>query len=146
MSEQVTYHSNEDSLTICIGGRVDASNAADVEKDIAQARSTAPNASVVIDAKNLDYISSAGLRIFLRLRKEDPKLAIVNVSSEVYDILEMTGFTEMMTVKKAYRILSADGCEMIGKGANGAVYRYDEETIIKVYFNPDALTLRYLMI
>ncbi len=139
MSEQVTYHSNEDSLTICIGGRVDASNAADVEKDIAQARSTAPNASVVIDAKNLDYISSAGLRIFLRLRKEDPKLAIVNVSSEVYDILEMTGFTEMMTVKKAYRILSADGCEMIGKGANGAVYRYDEETIIKVYFNPDAL-------
>ncbi len=139
MSEQVTYHSNEDSLTICLGGRVDASNAADIEKDIAQARSTAPGAAVVIDAKNLEYISSAGLRILLRLRKEDPNLAIVNVSSEVYDILDMTGFTEMMTVKKAYRRLSADGCEMIGKGANGAVYRYDEETIIKVYFNPDAL-------
>lgn len=93
----------------------------------------------MIDAKNLEYISSAGLRILLRLRKEDPNLAIVDVSSEVYDILDMTGFTEMMTVKKAYRRLSADGCEMIGKGANGAVYRYDEETIIKVYFNPDAL-------
>ena len=51
----------------------------------------------------------------------------------------MTGFTEMMTVKKAYRRLSVDGCEIIGRGANGAVYRYDPETIIKVYFNSDAL-------
>lgn len=40
---------------------------------------------VVVDADTLEYISSAGLRIILRLRKDDANLAIINVSHEVYD-------------------------------------------------------------
>jgi uncharacterized protein (TIGR02172 family) len=51
----------------------------------------------------------------------------------------MTGFTDMVTVEKAYPKMSVDGCEFIAKGANGAVYRYDAETILKVYFAQDAL-------
>lgn len=51
----------------------------------------------------------------------------------------MTGFTDMVTVEKAYRRMSVDGCEFIAKGANGAVYRYDDETILKIYFAKDAL-------
>jgi uncharacterized protein (TIGR02172 family) len=51
----------------------------------------------------------------------------------------MTGFTDMVKVEKAYRRLSVEGCEFIAKGANGAVYRYDEETIVKTYFAKDAL-------
>ena len=139
MTEQVTFHTSGDVLTICLNGRIDASNAAETEKEIMALRAAAPGTSTVIDAEKLEYISSAGLRILLRLRKEDPQLAVINVSTEVYEILDMTGFTEMLTVKKAYRRLSVVGCEMIGKGANGAVYRYDEETIIKVYFNANAL-------
>ena len=139
MSEIVTYHTDGDTLTLCLTGRVDASNAAEVEKEISAARAAHPGMRPVIDAENLEYISSAGLRILLRLRKEEADMAVINVSPEVYEILEMTGFTEMMTVKKAYRRLSVDGCEIIGRGANGAVYRYDPETIIKVYFNSDAL-------
>lgn len=139
MPEQLTYHKDDDTLVVCLSGRVDASNAPEVEKQIAAVRTAVSGIPVVIDAENLEYISSAGLRILLRLRKKNPDLVIKNVSSEVYDILDMTGFTEMMTVKKAYRHLRVDGCELIGKGANGAVYRYDAETIIKVYFNPDAL-------
>ncbi len=139
MSEIVTYHTDGSALIICFAGRVDASNAAEVEKEVSAARAAYPGMRPVIDAENLEYISSAGLRILLRLRKEEADMAVINVSPEVYEILEMTGFTEMMTVKKAYRRLSVDGCEMIGKGANGAVYRYDAETIIKVYFNSDAL-------
>ena len=139
MSKIVTYHTDGDTLTLCLTGRVDASNAAEVEKEISAARAAHPGMRPVIDAENLEYISSAGLRILLRLRKEEADMAVINVSPEVYEILEMTGFTEMMTVKKAYRRLSVDGCEIIGRGANGAVYRYDPETIIKVYFNSDAL-------
>ena len=122
-----------------MNGRVDASNASDVENKINAARAEIPGKTPIIDAEKLEYISSAGLRILLRLRKEERDMSVINVSPEVYEILDMTGFTEMMTVKKAYRHLSVDGCEMIGKGANGAVYRYDEETIVKVYFNSDAL-------
>jgi uncharacterized protein (TIGR02172 family) len=139
MAQTLTYNINNGTLTVCLNGRVDASNAAETEKQLSAACAAAPEAAVVLDAEKLEYISSAGLRILLRLRKAKPGLEITNVSPEVYDILDMTGFTEMMTVKKAYRQLSVDGCELIGKGANGAVYRYDAETIIKVYFNPDSL-------
>ena len=139
MSELLTYHLNEGVLTIHLSGRIDASNASEAERLISSARADAPEAAVMIDAEKLEYISSAGLRILLRLRKEKPGLEVVNVSPEVYEVFDMTGFTEMMTVRKAYRRLSVDGCELIGKGANGAVYRYDAETIIKLYFNPDAL-------
>ncbi len=139
MSELLTYHINDNVLTVRLSGRIDASNASEAEKQINAARSAAPEAAVVIDAEKLEYISSAGLRILLRLRKEKPELAVINVSPEVYDIFDMTGFTEMMTVKKAYRRLSVEGCALIGQGSNGAVYRYDPETIIKLYFNPDAL-------
>ncbi len=139
MIEEITYHTSDDTLIICLNGRVDASNAAEIEKEIMAARTASPDMTPVIDAERLAYISSAGLRILLRLRKEEPDLAVINVSPEIYEILDMTGFTEMMTVKKAYRRFSVDGCALLGKGANGAVYRYDAETIIKVYFNPDAL-------
>ncbi len=139
MAQVLTYNIENGTLTACLCGRVDASNAAETEKQLLAACAAAPEASVVLNVEKLEYISSAGLRILLRLRKAKPGLEVINVSPEVYDILDMTGFTEMMTVKKAYRRLSVDGCELIGKGANGAVYRYDEETIIKVYFNPDAL-------
>ncbi len=139
MNAKVTYQTENNRLIISLNGRVDTSNAAEVEKDITAARAAAPGMAPVIDAENLEYISSAGLRVLLRLRKEEKDMEVINVSPDVYEILDMTGFTEMMTVKKAYRRLSVDGCEMIGKGANGAVYRYDEETIVKMYFNSDAL-------
>ena len=137
--EQTTYRIDKDILYIAVAGRVDASNAAAVEEDIFRIKNEHTGKHTVIDADNLEYISSAGLRVILKLRKEEPKLAIINVSPEVYDIFDMTGFTDMVTIEKAYRRLSVDGCEFIAKGANGAVYRYDAETIVKTYYNKDAL-------
>ena len=137
--QQITYRVDNDILYIAVSGRVDASNAPDVEKEIFRIKNENPTKHTVIDADYLEYISSAGLRVILKLRKEEPELAIINASSEVYEILDMTGFTDMITVKKAYRRVSIDGCEFIAKGANGAVYRYDDETIVKTYFNKDAL-------
>lgn len=77
--------------------------------------------------------------MLLRLRKKTPSMKIINASSEVYDVFEMTGFTEIIPVEKAYRRISVDGCEVIGQGANGMVYRIDKDTIVKVYRNPDSL-------
>ena len=124
---------------VCLEGRVDSSNAAEVEKEIIALRETNPDGEFALDADALEYISSAGLRILLRLRKANPTFKLINVSSEVYEVLDMTGFTEMMDIEKAYRRLSVDGCEVIGQGANGKVYRLDPDTIIKVYLNPDSL-------
>ena len=133
------FRTDKDILYISLDGRIDASNATDVENSINEIRKEHQGMHTVLDADTLDYISSAGLRIMLRLRKEEPGLAIINVSPDVYEVFEMTGFSEMMTVEKTYPRISIDNCEFIAKGANGAVYRYDNETIVKQYFNRDAL-------
>ena len=135
----VTYRLDKDILYIALEGRIDASNAAAAEEQIFAIKNANPGKYVVVDADTLEYISSAGLRVILKLRKEEPKLAIINVSPEVYEIFDMTGFTDMVTVEKAYKRMSVDGCGFIAKGANGAVYRYDDETILKTYFAKDAL-------
>ena len=135
----VTYRVDNEILYIAIEGRIDASNAAQAEETIVNIKNNNQGKHTVLDADKLEYISSAGLRIILRLRKDEPKLAIINVAPDVYEVLDMTGFTEMVTIEKAYRRMSVDGCEFIAKGANGAVYRYDDETIVKTYFAKDAL-------
>lgn len=135
----VTYRIDKDILYIAVEGRIDASNAAEAEEKIFSVKNDNLGKHIVVDADKLEYISSAGLRVILRLRREEPKLAIINVASDVYEVFDMTGFTDMVTVEKAYQRMSVEGCEFIAKGANGAVYRYDDETILKTYFAKDAL-------
>ena len=126
-------------MTIKLNGRIDSNNAPQVEKEILDQLAGQAGAPLELDASGLEYISSAGLRVLLRVRKLHPDMRITNVSSEVYEILDMTGFTEMMSVEKAYRIVSVEGCEEIGRGANGTIYRIDQDNVVKVYNNADAL-------
>ena len=133
------FRTDKNILYINLEGKIDAANAPEFEEKINEIRNSNQGMHVVLDADNLEYISSAGLRVMLRLRKSEPDLAIINVTPEVYSVFEMTGFTEMIKIEKTYPRISLEGCEFIAKGANGAVYRYDNETIVKQYFNRDAL-------
>ena len=126
-------------LTINLIERVDSNNANDFEKEIDEIIEQSTFDELLLDGEKLAYISSAGLRVILRLKKKEPSLKVINVSSDVYEIFDMTGFTEVLTIEKAYRKMSVDGCEIIGKGAKGTVYRLNEDTIIKVYNDPDSL-------
>jgi uncharacterized protein (TIGR02172 family) len=122
------------TLTIYLEGRIDTNNASTVESDIFAAVHANPGAEIIVDAEKLGYISSAGLRVLMKLRKQVKKaLSVLNVSRDVYDIFETTGFTELLDVKKALRVVSVEGCEKIGEGGVGAVYRLDKDTIIKVF-------------
>jgi uncharacterized protein (TIGR02172 family) len=122
------------TLTIHLEGRIDTNNASAVETELFDIVKANPGAEFVVDAENLEYISSAGLRVLMKLRKQVKKqLPVVNVSREVYEIFETTGFTEILDVKKALRQISVEGCELIGSGGYGKVYRIDEETIAKIY-------------
>ena len=136
IAEKVKEENNV--LTVALNGRIDSVNAAEAEKEIA-ALTEGFTGELVLDAEKLTYVSSAGLRVILRLKKANQATRIINVSSDVYEIFDMTGFTEMMDIAKAYRKVSIDGCEVIGEGANGIVYRIDPDTIVKVYKNHDAL-------
>ncbi len=126
-------------LSIYLEGRITADTSSTVETEINTILGQKPHTSLVFNCEKLDYLSSAGLRVVLRIKKAEPTLKIINVSPSVYEIFEMTGFTEMMTIEKAYKEISIDGCEQIGQGSNGKVYRINPETIVKVYFNKDAV-------
>lgn len=126
-------------MMIELRGRIDSNNAAQTEKEILAQLSGGDAEPVVLDAAALEYISSAGLRVILHVKKTYKDLRVINVSPEVYEIFDMTGFTQMMQVEKAYRVVSVEGCEEIGRGANGTIYRIDQDNVVKVYNNADAL-------
>ena len=126
-------------LILSLSGEIDSSNAEQIEKQILGIRGGGPCDTVELNCDQLQYVSSAGLRVILRLIQDTPRTVMNNVHSELYEILDMTGFTEMAEVHKAYRVISVEGCEVIGQGANGTIYRIGPDTIVKVYLNPEAL-------
>ena len=126
-------------LTVFTESRIDTANAPTVEGELMSLVEKQPHDKFVIDAQALTYISSSGLRVMLRLAKKEPGLEIINVCPEVYEIFNMTGFTEILKIRKAFKCLSVEGCPVIGAGAKGTVYRFDPETVVKVYKDPDSL-------
>ena len=64
----VTYRIDHEILYIAVEGRIDASNAAEAEEKIFAIKNDNSGKHTVIDADKLEYISSAGLRVILRLR------------------------------------------------------------------------------
>lgn len=127
------------TLTVYFEGKIDSLNAPEIAETINQLRQENPANTIILDCDKLEYTTSAGLRVILRLKQEVEDTRLVNVHPEIYDIFDMTGFTDMMEVQKAYRIVSVEGCEVIGQGANGKIYRIDRDTIVKVFLNSDAL-------
>lgn len=110
-----------------IKGKIDTTNAAEFEKHLMAAK------PAEIDASELEYISSAGLRVLLKLAKAVGDVTINNVSNEVYQIFEVTGFTEILNVSKRLKEINIDNAVLLGAGANGRAYRLDDERIVKVY-------------
>ena len=129
------FDSTNGVLTVYLEGDLDAQNASSVQAEIEAAQKAHPGDEILFDAENLRYISSAGLRVLLRsVRAAKGKEVIIqNVSRDVYDVLELTRFVDLMTVKKKLREISVEGCEIIGKGRSSSVYRTDPETIVKLY-------------
>ncbi len=133
---------NDGILTVKLCGRIDSNNAAEVEKDIFSLVEATDAKSVILDASGTEYISSAGLRVILKLKKTVDNSKVINASPEVYEIFEMTGFSEIIDIEKALREISVDGCEKIGEGGFGIVYRIDDETIVKVYKSAGTDTIK----
>lgn len=137
--ENIKFVNEDGLLLVKVSGRVDSSSAPAYEAEIDNIRLNNAHEKITLDLDDLSYLSSAGLRVILRLLKNERTLSLINANSEVYEIFQITGFSEMLPISKAYRKISIEGCEVIGQGANGKVYRTDPDTIVKVYINQDAL-------
>lgn len=118
-------------VLVKVQGSVDSTNAPLFEEELFSAIS---GQTLTIDAEKLTYISSAGLRVLLKAKKSmQGELLMTNVSPEVYDILDMTGFTGILKVQKAFRQISVEGLPEIGHGQTASVYRINPDTIVKVF-------------
>ena len=82
---KLAFYNEGENLIIRLGSVIDASNAANVEKELFRIRSENVAGALVLDATNLTYISSAGLRSVLKLQKQEKNMTVVNASKEVYD-------------------------------------------------------------
>ncbi len=88
-------------LIIFPEGRIDTTNAMEIEKEMFGLAYEHENTPIEVDAEKLEYISSSGLRVFMKLlRMKKDKIIIRNVSSDVYKIFEVTGFTELFHIRK----------------------------------------------
>ncbi len=87
-------------LTIFLAGDIDTLNATDVQQEIEEILQNQGDASLVFDARELAYISSAGLRVILTIqKKQHNNISIINLSAEVLGIFKMAGFQYMMELK-----------------------------------------------
>ena len=123
-------------LVVELEGKFDSVTAQKTEEEILRIWKEHPGLALCLDAERLDYISSTGLRSLLRLSgMGNEKLIIRNPSPSVLEVLDVTGISTMLSIRKKRRELSVEDCEIIGKGAFGTVYRLDADTVVKVYRN-----------
>lgn len=91
---------NAGETTIAVGGRLDTITAPVLEKTIGENISGIH--SLVLDFKGLEYISSAGLRILLGAQKKmknNGSMKLIGVCEDVMEVLEMTGFADILTIE-----------------------------------------------
>ena len=92
---------NASELTIEVAGRLDTITAPVLEQTIND--NIADIIILVLDFAGLEYISSAGLRVLLGSQKKMKQIGVmklINVCDEVMDVLEMTGFADILTIER----------------------------------------------
>ena len=122
------------NLILYLSGKIDSLNAADFESELDNLIAENIEKNLIFDAEKLEYISSAGLRVLLKVHKLiNKKIVVQNASDEVYEIFHVTGFDNFFDVQKKFREISVEGCEQIGAGVNSKVFQIDNDTIVKIY-------------
>ena len=82
-------------------GHINSQNASEFEREAMAVIDGVRWASVVVDAEQLVYISSAGLRVLMRImRRAGDNLRVINVLPEVYEIFDVTGFIDLLDVRE----------------------------------------------
>lgn len=96
---EVKKISDGSALTIQISGRIDAVTALELDKDFSATLNGVTD--LTMDLANLEYISSAGLRMLLKMQKRMDKqgaMRIKNIRENVREVLDMSGFSNFLTI------------------------------------------------
>lgn len=97
----ISKNYNEKELTLSIEGRVDTITSQDLHKEINNEMGNFD--SLIMDFNDLEYISSAGLRVLIdtqkKLKAENIPFVIKNVNNTVGEIFRMSGFDKILTIE-----------------------------------------------
>ena len=96
----ITKIQNGNALTLALEGRLDTMTAPELEAEIKAI--PADVAALTLDLEKLDYISSAGLRVFLSAHKAmsaKDGFKVKNVNEIVEEIFEVTGFSDILDIE-----------------------------------------------
>lgn len=96
----ITKTFEADSAVVALEGRLDTVTSPQLEKELQEALPGLKE--LTLDFEKLDYISSAGLRVLLsaqKLMKKQGSMRLIHVSEPIMEILEVTGFTEILTIE-----------------------------------------------
>ena len=95
------YVLKDKTLTLYFEGELNSFNSEDVENEIEEILNSNDNyKKLVLDLEKLRYISSAGLRIIVKLKQENDDLKLVKVPEGVYDVFEMVGFQNIVDIER----------------------------------------------
>lgn len=128
------YDVNDRILKIKLPERIFTDNIEQFNTELSSIPILGDLSEVVFDAEELSQISSVGLRSLLAFKKKNViPIRISELSLEIYNIFEMTGFTGLFTCEKALRYIDISGLKELGRGMYGSVYKVDDEKILKVF-------------
>ncbi len=96
----ITKNLEGKKLTVALEGRLDTGTSPQLEAEL----KTAVNGieELVLDLKDLAYMSSAGLRVLLAAQKvmnRQGSMKVINVNETISEIFEITGFNEILTIE-----------------------------------------------
>ena len=97
----ITKNTENGVLTLALEGRLDTNTAPELEKEIG-AELTDDVKTLILDLKDLEYISSAGLRVLLAAQKKmniRGNMLVKNANDMIMDVFQVTGFTEILTIE-----------------------------------------------
>ena len=98
---EIVINHNKEEMVIALTGRLDTVTSLDLLKAFNEEDVIEP--VVTVDMKNLEYISSAGLRALLSIKKElktkDKVLVVANLNKVCTEVFKVTGFINILTVK-----------------------------------------------
>ena len=91
---------NGSALVIALEGRLDTTTAPDLERELKE--SLEGITDLTLDLTNLDYISSAGLRVLLSAHKtmmKQGQMKVTNASEIVREVFDVTGFSDILNIE-----------------------------------------------
>ena len=96
----IEIKTNTDATTIVVAGRLDTITAPMLDKTINEDIKDVKN--LILDIKDVTYVSSAGLRVLLSAQKKMQKIGsmkVKNVCADVMEVFEMTGFADILVIE-----------------------------------------------